>query len=142
MFHWLRTKKLDIYCLLETHGKENYEFKKKQWQTQWGYNKAFFSNFNGRKKGVTVLFNNIFSYKVHGFLSDPEGRYIILDMTAFDTRFSLVAIYGPDKDSLEFYASLHRKILDVGNYSIIMCGDFNVIQNYDLICKTTKKLEK
>ena len=50
VFHWLRSKNLDIYCVTETHGKnDNYEMQ--QWESQWGY-KAFFSNCSdSRKKG-------------------------------------------------------------------------------------------
>ena len=79
-----------------------------------------------------ILFNNTFSYTIHQSVSDPDGRYIILDLTIFDIRFLLVALYGPNKDVPEFFNSLLRQIVDVGNYSIIMCGDFNVVQNYDL----------
>ena len=56
-------------------------------------------------------------------------------MTIFDTRLSLKALFRPNKDSPEFFNSLLRKPLDIGNYFIIICGDFNVIQNYDLDIK-------
>ena len=131
VFHWLRSKQLDICCLTETHGKNDL-FEIQQWESQWGY-KTFSSNCSdGRKKGVMILFNNTFSYTIHQSVSDPDGRYIILDLTIFDIRFLLVALYGPNKDVPDFFNSLLRQIVDVGNYSIIMCGDFNVVQNYDL----------
>ena len=107
-------------------------FEIQQWESQWGY-KTFSSNCSdGRKNGVMILFNNTFSYTIHQSISDPEGRYVILDLTIFDTRLSLVALCGPNKDVPEFFNSLLRQTADVGNYSIIMCGDFNVAQNYDL----------
>ena len=126
----VKTKKLDIYCLVETHAKSD-DAERKKWEFQWGY-KIFSSFSDGRSKSVTILFNNTFSYTLHQSVLDPVGRYVILDVTIFDTRLSLAALYGPNIDSPEYFHQLSRKLAEIGNSSIIMCGDFNVVQDYDM----------
>ena len=49
VFKWLRRKKLDICCLVDTHFK-NDPGEELKWSNQWGY-KGFFSSFNNQGRG-------------------------------------------------------------------------------------------
>ena len=44
---------------------------------------------------------------------------------------TLVAIYGPHNDNPDFFQSLQSKICLNENTSVIVVGDWNVVQNYD-----------
>ena len=60
VFHYLRDKKYSIYCLQDTHFEEKTE---KYIQSEWGY-KAFFASYRSNSRGVAVLFNNNFEFKI------------------------------------------------------------------------------
>ena len=75
--------------------------------------------------------NNI-DYKIHSHISDPDGNYIIVDLTIDDNRLTLVCLYGPNKDCPEFFTTIIRHIETLNNNTSILCGDFNVVQDPDL----------
>ena len=130
MFKWLKRKKLDICCLVDTHCK-NEAGEEIKWSNQWGY-KGFFSSFNSQSRGIAVLFNNTFEYKLHAPpVNDPEGRFCILDLTLFQQRFTLAVVYGPNNDDPNFFLQLSEKIGAVGNEAVIAVGDWNVVLDYE-----------
>ena len=54
-----------------------------------------------------------------------------------DNKYSitLVNLYGPNRDNPKFYSELSDKINDFFDTDfIIMCGDWNVVQDYQLDC--------
>ena len=42
-------------------------------------------------------------YSIHEHISDPEGNYIISDLTVEENRFALINLYGPNKDTPNFF---------------------------------------
>jgi exonuclease III len=60
---------------------------------------------------------------------DTDGNFVILDITIQDYRLTLVTIYGPNNP--DFFQSLQSKICLYENTSVIVVGDWNVVQNYD-----------
>lgn len=118
----------DIVILSDTHGTKE---KEKQWHHEWGY-KTFFSSHTSHSRGVAILINNTFTYKVYKEIIDPEGNFIILDMSIQDCRMTLVALYGPNEDNPKFFEKLKLMISDFQNSSIIMVGDWNVVQDFNL----------
>ena len=121
-------KKYDIILLTDTHCTKE---KENQWLHEWGY-KAIFSSHTGRSRGVAVLFNNTFPYQIHQVKKDTEGNYIVLDLTIQDYRMTLVVLYGPNEDRPLFFQNLKNLISDIPNSSIIMAGDWNVVQDFNL----------
>jgi exonuclease III len=126
LFAWLRKKNCDIYLLQESHCTKS---KETLWQNEWGY-KAHFSSHTGNSRGVVTLINNTFQYDLHKTVTDTDGRYIILDCTISGQRFTIANIYGPNEDDPHFFDMLRTKIEQFENTSIILGGDFNVVQNY------------
>lgn len=123
VLHYLKGKKFDIYCLQDTHFTSNQENSiRNYWQNECYFSPAPQSN----ARGVTILFGGQFEYKIHNHIQDPNGNYLILDMTAYSKRFSLINIYGPNKDEPAFYEELFKSIEEMGNTSYIICGDFNL----------------
>ena len=41
-------------------------------------------------------------------------------------------IYGPNDDSPDSFQNIHGALKEIGNETIVICGDFNLVQNQDL----------
>ena len=76
LFRHVRAKKYNIVCLQDVHIQSQQESYVK---AEWG-NDAYFSCFNSSSRGVYILLNNNFEYKVEKINSDVNGNYIILDI--------------------------------------------------------------
>jgi len=66
----------------------------------------------------------------YNVIEDPEGRYLMLDITIQNKHLLLVNIYGPNEDDPIFFQMIHNKIEHFQNSQVIAAGDFNVVQNY------------
>ena len=55
--------------------------------------KCFFSHGDSKSAGVSVMFRNGFDFKVNDSILDQNGRYIILDLTVYEQRLTLVCLY-------------------------------------------------
>ena len=71
-------------------------------------------------------------YSIREHISDPEGNYIISDLTVEENRFTLINLYGPNKDTPIFFDILINIAERIENASVILCGDFNTVQNEKL----------
>ncbi|CAG2214176.1 E3.1.11.2 [Mytilus edulis] len=118
----------DIIILVDTHSTSE---KEKQWLHEWGY-VGKFSSFSSKSRGVAVLFRNTFEFKIHGETIDLSGNFVILDITIQDYRITLAAIYGPNNDEPAFFDNIKNKISHFGNSSIVVVGDWNVVQDYEM----------
>ena len=131
VFNWVKKKCIDVMVMQETHCSTQDENK---WLGEWGY-KGFFSNYDTKSRGVGILFNNSFEYKMHNVVKDSNGRFIMLDLTIFNTRFTLAGVYGPNMDSPDFFINLQRHIEQIGNTTVIIVGDWNVVLDYKIDTK-------
>lgn len=101
MFNWLRRKNYSIYMFQEVHCWEN---KIPVWSAEWGY-KTLFSCCTSAKGGVVILFNNNFDLQVlrsYMYL-DPNGRFIICDITANKKCVTITTLYVPNDDDPNFF---------------------------------------
>lgn len=129
VLNFLKQKRYSIYFLQDTHfikKEENYI------RTQWGF-ECFFSSFNSQSRGVAILFNNNFEYTLHKVHPDEAGNRLIIEISIQGKKFTLINIYGPNKDTPEFYENIQQTITDSQN-NIILAGDFNLILNPDVDC--------
>jgi len=126
VFNYLQSKRYDICCLQETHSTSDND---SRWMTEWGY-KTFFTSYASNSRGVGILFSNTFEHEIHNIIKDPEGRYILLDITIHNNRLLLANVYGPNDDNPTFFRNLFTQIQHFQNSSLIIAGDFNVVQNY------------
>ena len=100
-------------------------------KAEWG-GEIIFNSHTSNSRGVCILFNNNIEYKVLRTRTDQEGNMLILDLEVEGQHISLVNIYGPNGDNPEFYQNMYDTIEDFDNENIIICGDFNLVQNQDL----------
>ena len=130
VFNYLKAKNCHIYCLQDVHSTQQTE---KFIQTQWGNTNCLFSSATSNKRGVAILFNKNLDFTIHNHLIDPKGNYIIIDITVDNHRFTLINLYGPNDDSSMFFNNIMSKAQSVNsNNPYILCGDFNVIHDYNL----------
>ena len=78
-------------------------------RARWG-NDFYFSSFKSNSRGVAILFDTNFEYKVLSYISDPNGNYIVLDVTIDNNRITLVTINGPNHDDVSFYQNIAKKL--------------------------------
>ena len=64
---------------------------------------AYFSHYNSRARGVAILFKR--GLKIHDHCLAPDGRYLIIDASIAENRFTLLNMYAPNKDSPDIFAS-------------------------------------
>ena len=63
---------------------------------------------------------------------DHYGNFITLDLSIDDHRFTLVSLYGPNNDNPTFFNQILDIYNEFENQDIIICGDFNLVQNQEL----------
>ena len=83
VFNYLKSKSCQIYCLQDIHSTaatENFI------RCQWG-NECIFSSGTSNARGIAILFNKGFEYKIHSYKSCSQGNYIIVDLTVENNRF-------------------------------------------------------
>ena len=128
IFCYLRNKKFQINCLQDTLFSESLD---PYIRAEWG-GEAVFSSFSTNQRGVCILFNNDFEYKILQVKADGGGNYLLLDVEVERKRFTLVTVYGPNEDTPDFYVKVAESIEEIGNETCIICGDFNLVQDQDL----------
>ena len=128
VFNWAKSKNMPIVCFQETHSTAEVE---KRWEDEWG-GKCYFSHGDSKSAGVSVMFRNGFDFVIHQSLIDQHGRYILLDLTIYQQRFTLVCLYGHNTDRPDFFSEILQKSASFKNTSLIFCGDWNVVQDKSL----------
>ena len=106
---------------------------------EWGY-ESYFLSYGSNSRGVAILFNNNFEFKVKDIHTGDGGNYIILTVRIKEIDILLVSLYGPNRDEPEFYNTLKEKIMELDNPNVIMSGDWNMVldtfkdyQNYKYV---------
>ena len=128
VMNWVRKNNIDLMVMQETHSGLQDENK---WVREWGY-RGYFTNFGTQSRGVGILINNTFEYELHNVVKDAEGRFLILNLTISNIKLTIAGIYGPNADTPDFFAEIQKQVELIGNTSMIIVGDYNVVQNYNL----------
>ena len=127
VLNYLKNKNHCIYFLQDTHftdKESNYI------RAQWGF-ECFFSNFSSQARGVAILLNNTFEFKIDRMETDRNGNKLILDMSVEGKNITLINIYGPNRDNPDFYKQLKTDVNSRENLCIIG-GDWNLVLNPDI----------
>ena len=86
----------------EVHSSNETE---KLWLAEWGYI-GLFSSLLSSRAGVCILFNNNFAVEELKYYSDPEGRFITVDIKTQDKIITLQNFYAPSNDDRDFFKKL------------------------------------
>ena len=128
VFHYLREKQYSVYLLQDTHFDEKIE---RYVRSEWGYN-CYFASCNSQSRGVAILLNNNFEFKVKKVYKDEGGNFLFVLLETMDMSLLLVSVYGPNRDSPDFYEDLQKYIGEVDYTNIVMGGDFNLVLDPNL----------
>lgn len=123
VFHYLRQKQFSICFIQDTHFQTKLE---KYIAAEWGY-QAFFSSYTSNSRGVAILFNNTFEFKILKVIKGEDGNSIIILVKINGQEFTLVNVYGPNRDEPEFYGKIKDRLINLEAPNIIMAGDFNLV---------------
>ena len=136
VFEYLKDKKCHVYCLQDTHfTQEDIE----NLNDQWGKN-YILSNYKSNSRGVAILISKDVEFTIHQQHTDEGGNYIILDITIFNQRLTLINIYAPNTDCPNFIQIIDNYIDRLNNDMFILCGDFNCILDPILDCDNYKHI--
>ena len=131
VLNYLRQKKFSIYCLQDTHFTKDIE---NRIRSEWGY-KTYFSHGKSDARGVCILMNNNFEHRVLDEKADEDGNFLVLKLELEKKiTMSLVTIYGPNRDNPSFFDNIASILAEFDSEFITMCGDMNMVQDYDLDC--------
>ena len=134
VFDWLKSKSCNIYCLQDTHSIPRGETR---WSAEWGF-QCIYSHKNSESGGVSILFNNNFVYKIKSTELAENEHYIIVEIITDENYITLVNLCGPNRDTPDFFLRLHSKLL-YSDAPVRICGDWNVMQDYEHDTRNLKK---
>ena len=116
----------EIVFLQETHSQPNIE---RCWEAEWG-GKIIFSHGESNARGVAILY--VKGVEIgKNVICDQNGRWIICTLKQCLEEFTLCNVYGPNKDSPEFYQEISKNLQEGSHHKLII-GDFNVALNADV----------
>ena len=128
VFNFLRSKKCSIYFIQDTHFTKKNEHRIR---SEWGFECIFNSN-NSQSRGVAILINNNFEYKIHNIFKGDCGNLLIVDITIYNIRLTLVNLYGPNSDNPNFYRYVLEQVKLFSNEYYLFGGDWNLVLNPDV----------
>ena len=122
---YLKNKNFDVYFLQDTHFEPSLE---NFIRSEWGY-ECFFNSYCSRSRGVAILFNNTFEFKVKNVMKDNSGNYIIMHVVIDQKDYLFVNIYAPNKDDPQFFINIQNLLQHMSIENIIIGGDWNMLVN-------------
>lgn len=114
----LNQLKGDVYFIQETHllNREVARLKR-----NW-VGEVFHSMFNGKARGAAIIIRRGIPFVLDKFISDSNGRYVMVSGAYQNTSFLFVCVYGPNWDDSSFITKLFESFPDIQNHYIIMGG--------------------
>ena len=78
--------------LQETHTDTN---NVNDWYKDWGDRNIIFAHGNSSSRGVAILLPSMIDYKINSTECDPDGRYIVLNITINNMDLCIINGYAP-----------------------------------------------
>ena len=124
VYDFLKTKKIDVILLQETHchlKQEEY-----RWGREWG-GVSLWSKGTGNSKGVAILFKKCLNFEMLKYECDPNGRYVCCQVKFNENVYTILSLYAPniEYERLRFFNGLNALFSDENEY--ICGGDFNCV---------------
>lgn len=115
--------KADICLLQETHAANSTYTNIKSPE----YCHLFSAHFNIKQRGVCILIHHHLQFIHNSTITDPEGRYIIINISINNTPITICSVYGPNVDDPIFFHNMFSLLYNHSNSPIIVAGDFNTV---------------
>ena len=122
-----RDKKPDIVSFQETHSVIDDVF---EWDKDFK-GKNIFSHGDRQSRGILLHFAQHLNCNIVSSFNDPEGRFIIANVTIDKEPITVVAVYLEPQLSVDvtsgILAEIMERVSQIGNVRVIFCGDFNAV---------------
>ncbi len=84
------------------------------------------------KGGVAILIHKNVNFTVLNTVIDPEGRFLIIKLSIFDKKLSIVSIYGPNVDDPSFFHGFFTALSEQLDCALVIGGDLNFGLNKEM----------
>ena len=119
---FLKDTNASIVCLQDTHLLETDKSSIRQiWPD------CYINGSKSNSRGVIILFNNNFEYKILDTYKDDDGNILQLLINLGSFTLNLINIYAPNKDNLNFFAKISELAQNETADHVMICGDFNLV---------------
>lgn len=115
--------KADICLLQETHLSDSDYTRIKSTQ----FSHIYSSHYNSKQRGVCILINKRISFTHNTTITDPEGRFIIINISINNAPITIANIYGPNTDDASFFQNVFSTLSNLSDCPIILAGDLNTV---------------
>ena len=131
IFKWLKREFKGIYCLQETYSIPKIE---KSWACNIGHqHKIYFSHGTSNSRGVCIIVPKKLVPYITKTSQDNEGRYIALQFHLEGKNYTVLNVYAPTQEKtveqLNYLKSIELLLEEFSDSTLIIGGDFNIIQN-------------
>lgn len=122
---FVKSKRCDTVFLQETHLIAH---ESKKLCRDWvGHVSA--SCGGSRSRGVVILSHKQLQFRCIRESGDEAGQVLLLFSELQGHKVILANVYAPNNDDPTFFGQLECKLNDMGDYPIIMGGDFNQVMD-------------
>jgi exonuclease III len=77
------------------------------------------------KRGVGILINNTLTFVEEARRQDEDENFVLVRLDIEGKKYIIGAIYGPNDHDPNFFNNLRTSILSLGNFPVLLGGDFN-----------------
>ena len=126
-FQLAKKKKCSIYCLQDIHINEQ---NKTAFRNNWGSD-IIYCGYSSESRGAMIGFGDQIDYCISSVHKDNKGNLLIIEMKVNKMNMILVVLYGPNKEDPNFYEELKTMLINKPNIPLIICGDWNLVLNFD-----------
>uniref|UniRef100_A0A3P9HST3 exodeoxyribonuclease III n=1 Tax=Oryzias latipes TaxID=8090 RepID=A0A3P9HST3_ORYLA len=96
------------------------------------YPVMYSASFNSKQRGVAVLINKNVTFTHKDTVTDPEGRFVIINISIQNKDFCIASIYGPNADDSSFFHRFFTSLSAHSDSTIIIGGDVNLVLDPEL----------
>ena len=78
-------------------------------------------------RGVAILFQHNFEYKLIDHGSDDNGNFLYVDINIGSISLRVINLYAPNTDTPSFFQDISSLIEENTLDHLLLCGDFNLV---------------
>lgn len=98
VYDYLKKLKTEIAFIQESHlTKAEYQKLKREWVGQ-----VYASSFNSKARGAVILLHKNLPFSVEKNISDPAGRYVLIQGNMYSETRTFLNVYAPNYDNHSF----------------------------------------
>jgi len=145
-FYGIASLKTDIVMLsdlrmCDRHGQTDIKFIRDTFAINPHCSYNFFDHSGSNKRGVGILVKKSLVFSCLEVEKDPiSDNFILLKAEINNIKVIIGSVYGPNKRDDDFFRRLHTSLERLGNFPIVIAGDWNatysclpVLENPDVL---------